>query len=102
MIKEEGKGSDVDEVSSSFGALKVDPEKGKAMYWGDSHWHLVLADVREKRDPVDNAVPCKCVADLPERLQLRAGKRVVAGGTDVPRLRGEGECGKKEEKRPAQ
>jgi hypothetical protein len=46
MIKEEGESSEVDEVSSSFGALKVDAEKGKAMYWGDSHWHLVLADVR--------------------------------------------------------
>jgi hypothetical protein len=51
MIREEEEGSDVDEVSSSFGALKVDPEKGKAMYWGDSHWHLVLADVRDKKMP---------------------------------------------------
>jgi hypothetical protein len=35
----------VDEVSTTFGTLKVDAEKGKAMYWGDSHWHMVLSDV---------------------------------------------------------
>jgi hypothetical protein len=47
MIKEEDEdqGSDVESVSTSFGALKVDNEKGKSMYFGDSHWHLVLADV---------------------------------------------------------
>jgi hypothetical protein len=56
MIKEEGEGSDVDEVSSSFGALKVDAEKGKAMYWGDSHWHLVLADVSERTYLIQSAI----------------------------------------------
>lgn len=47
MIKEEDEdqGSDVESVSNSFGAMKVDAEKGKSMYFGDSHWHLVLADV---------------------------------------------------------
>ncbi len=45
MIKEEEEGSDVDDVEQSFGALKVDNEKGKSMYFGDSHWHLVLSDV---------------------------------------------------------
>lgn len=47
MIKEEGEeGSEVEDVSSSFGALKVDNEKGKSTYFGDNHWHMVLADVR--------------------------------------------------------
>jgi hypothetical protein len=46
MIKEEGEeGSEVEDVSSSFGALKVDNEKGKSTYFGDNHWHMVLADV---------------------------------------------------------
>ena len=37
--------SDVESVSNSFGILKVDNEKHKAMYYGDSHWHMVLSDV---------------------------------------------------------
>jgi hypothetical protein len=47
MIKEEeeGEDSEVDGVTNSLGILKVDPDKGKSLYFGDSHWHLVLADV---------------------------------------------------------
>lgn len=46
MIKEEGdEDSDVDGVANSLGIMKVDPDKGKTTYLGDSHWHLVLADV---------------------------------------------------------
>lgn len=47
MIKEEDEGddSDVDGVTNSLGVLKVDADKGKSLYFGDSHWHLVLADV---------------------------------------------------------
>ena len=47
MIKEEedGEDSDVDGVTNSLGVLKVDPDKGKSLYIGDSHWHLVLQDV---------------------------------------------------------
>jgi hypothetical protein len=48
MIKEEeeeGEDSEVDGVTSSLGILKVDADKGKSLYFGDSHWHLVLADV---------------------------------------------------------
>lgn len=48
MIKEEeelGEDSDVDGVTNSLGVLKVDADKGKSLYFGDSHWHLVLADV---------------------------------------------------------
>lgn len=44
MIKEEEEESDED-ISSTFGALKVDNEKGKSTYFGDNHWHMVLADV---------------------------------------------------------
>lgn len=50
MIKEEDgedEDSDVESVSNSFGVLKVDSEKGRSMYIGDSHWHLVLADIAE-------------------------------------------------------
>jgi hypothetical protein len=47
MIKEEEEGeeSEVDGVTNSLGVLKVDADKGKSLYFGDSHWHLVLADV---------------------------------------------------------
>jgi hypothetical protein len=47
MINEDdGDGdSDVDQVANSLGVLKVDADKGKTLYVGDSHWHLVLADV---------------------------------------------------------
>lgn len=47
MIKEEeeGEGSEVEGVTNSMGHLKVDQDKGKEMYFGDSHWHTVLADV---------------------------------------------------------
>jgi hypothetical protein len=47
MIKEEeeGEDSEVDGVTNSLGVLKVDADKQKTLYFGDSHWHLVLADV---------------------------------------------------------
>ncbi|KAF7859644.1 hypothetical protein EAF04_008723 [Stromatinia cepivora] len=48
MIKEEGdEDSDVDGVANSLGIMKVDPDKGKTTYLGDSHWHLVLKDIAE-------------------------------------------------------
>jgi hypothetical protein len=48
MIKEEdedGENSEVEGVTNSLGHLKVDADKGKSLYVGDSHWHMVLADV---------------------------------------------------------
>ncbi len=49
MIKEEdedeGEDSEVDGVTNSLGILKVDADKGKSLYFGDSHWHMALADV---------------------------------------------------------
>lgn len=47
MIKEEDEDdeSDVEGVTNSLGVLKVDANKGQSLYVGDSHWHLVLADV---------------------------------------------------------
>jgi len=49
MIKEEEEEeegeSDVEGVTNSLGILKVDTDKGKSMYFGDSHWHMLLADV---------------------------------------------------------
>lgn len=52
MIKEEEgeEDSDVDGVANSLGVLKVDPDKGKSMYIGDSHWHLVLQDIAEVKN----------------------------------------------------
>jgi hypothetical protein len=46
MIKEETEDeSEVEGVTNSLGVMKVDETQGKAMYIGESHWHLVLADV---------------------------------------------------------
>jgi hypothetical protein len=45
MLKDDGEDSDLESVSNSFGILKVDNEKHKTLYLGDSHWHMVLADV---------------------------------------------------------
>lgn len=56
MIKEEEEGDDseVDGVTNSLGVLKVDPEKGKSLYFGDSHWHMVLADIAEVKNYFSN------------------------------------------------
>lgn len=47
MIKEEEDEdeSETERVTNSLGVLKVDETQGRAMYLGESHWHLVLADV---------------------------------------------------------
>ncbi|TVY38920.1 Fusarisetin A cluster transcription factor [Lachnellula occidentalis] len=52
MIKEEdeGENSEVEGVTSSLGHLKVDADKGKSLYIGDSHWHAVLADITEVKN----------------------------------------------------
>ncbi|CAG8978383.1 hypothetical protein HYALB_00010402 [Hymenoscyphus albidus] len=49
MIKEEDEGehSEVEGVTNSLGLLKVDQDKGKELYFGDSHWHSVLKDINE-------------------------------------------------------
>lgn len=67
MIKEEdeGENSEVEGVTNSLGHLKVDADKGKTLYVGDSHWHLVLADVspsspslRKTRSILDTSHRC--------------------------------------------
>ncbi|TAQ85030.1 hypothetical protein B7494_g6642 [Chlorociboria aeruginascens] len=52
MIKEEeeDEDSDVGGVSNSLGHLKVDSDRGKAFYYGDSHWHTVLNDISEVKN----------------------------------------------------
>ncbi|KAG6025022.1 hypothetical protein E4U41_001627 [Claviceps citrina] len=40
--------SDVDDhLAKSIGVLKVDADKGKSMYFGQEHWHLILSDIAE-------------------------------------------------------
>ncbi|KAG9246094.1 fungal-specific transcription factor domain-containing protein [Calycina marina] len=39
--------SDVEGISKTLGTLKVDAERGKSFYFGDSHWNMVLADIAE-------------------------------------------------------
>jgi hypothetical protein len=70
MIKEEGEeGSDVEDVSSTFGALKVDNEKGKSTYFGDNHWHMVLADVSVVTSHMSRPAFSITVTDLSPRLR---------------------------------
>ncbi|PHH74622.1 hypothetical protein CDD80_2953 [Ophiocordyceps camponoti-rufipedis] len=43
--------SDVDDgLATSLGVLKVDADKGKSMYIGQEHWHLLLADISEVKN----------------------------------------------------
>ncbi|KAK2593585.1 hypothetical protein QQS21_008714 [Conoideocrella luteorostrata] len=43
--------SDVDEhLAKSIGVLKVDADKGKSMYIGQEHWHLILSDIAEVKN----------------------------------------------------
>ncbi|KAI0852890.1 fungal-specific transcription factor domain-containing protein [Daldinia vernicosa] len=47
----DGPGSDVDDgLSTSLGMLKVDADKGKSMYIGQDHWHLLLLDIAEVKN----------------------------------------------------
>lgn len=38
---------DADGLATSVGFLKLDADKGKAMYIGHEHWHSILADIAE-------------------------------------------------------
>ncbi|KJZ79101.1 hypothetical protein HIM_01252 [Hirsutella minnesotensis 3608] len=43
--------SDVEDgLAASLGVLKVDTDKGKSMYIGQEHWHLILADISEVKN----------------------------------------------------
>ncbi|KAG5981284.1 hypothetical protein E4U55_003100 [Claviceps digitariae] len=43
--------SDVDDhLAKSIGYLKVDADKGKSMYVGQQHWHLILSDIAEVKN----------------------------------------------------
>lgn len=51
MPDEEDEDSDDDEnLATSLGVLKMDPDKGKSMYIGQEHWHTVLADIAEVKN----------------------------------------------------
>ena len=43
----EEESDDEEELANSLGVLKVDADKGKSMYIGHEHWHLILADIAE-------------------------------------------------------
>ncbi|KAG7145291.1 Equisetin cluster transcription factor eqxF like protein [Verticillium longisporum] len=47
--------SDIDDgLATSLGVLKVDNDKGKSMYIGQAHWHLILADISEVKTYFNN------------------------------------------------
>ncbi|OAQ64211.1 C6 transcription factor [Pochonia chlamydosporia 170] len=47
--------SDVDDhLAKSIGVLKVDADRGKSMYIGQEHWHLILADIAEVKNYFTN------------------------------------------------
>ena len=97
MIKEEDEGEDseVDGVTNSFGVLKVDAEKGKSLYFGDSHWHLVLADVSKAclfkfmsiSLPQETCLKQDSIALLLSRRSWSAVKRVVTSRVRVTNRR---------------
>ncbi|KAI1107602.1 fungal-specific transcription factor domain-containing protein [Jackrogersella minutella] len=44
----DGGDSDIDDgLATSLGVLKVDADKGKSMYIGQEHWHVLLHDISE-------------------------------------------------------
>lgn len=51
MDDDDGDESDIDNgLATSLGVLKVDAEKGKAMYIGTESWHTILAGISEVKD----------------------------------------------------
>lgn len=49
-IREEECEEEEERFAQRFGAMKVDKNEEKGMYVGDSHWHMVLADIAEVRN----------------------------------------------------
>ncbi|KAI1386867.1 fungal-specific transcription factor domain-containing protein [Hypoxylon trugodes] len=50
-VEGDGDDSDVDDgLATSLGVLKVDADKGKSMYIGQEHWHVLLADIAEVKN----------------------------------------------------
>lgn len=48
MRDDEEEDSDVDGgLASSLGVLKVDPDRGKSLYFGQEAWHTILTDISE-------------------------------------------------------
>ncbi|KAI0025516.1 fungal-specific transcription factor domain-containing protein [Xylariomycetidae sp. FL0641] len=47
---EEGDSDADDGLATSLGMLKVDADKGKSMYVGGDHWHMLLADIAEVKN----------------------------------------------------
>ncbi|KHN98543.1 uncharacterized protein MAM_03667 [Metarhizium album ARSEF 1941] len=43
-----------DHLAKSIGILKVDADRGKSMYIGQEHWHLILADIAEVKNYFTN------------------------------------------------
>ncbi|KAK0730548.1 hypothetical protein B0H67DRAFT_38279 [Lasiosphaeris hirsuta] len=43
--------SDIDDgLATSLGVLKVDADRGKSMYIGQEHWHVILSDIAEVKN----------------------------------------------------
>lgn len=79
MIKEEDEADDseVDGVTDSLGVLKVDADKGKSAYFGDSHWHLVLADVSDLPRLSTSSV-CHLHAVIPNRCLAHRSMAIMS------------------------
>lgn len=39
-----------DDLAASIGVLKVDADKGKSIYLGQTHWHILLSDISEVKN----------------------------------------------------
>ncbi|KAK3945257.1 hypothetical protein QBC46DRAFT_360375 [Diplogelasinospora grovesii] len=48
VMRDDEEDSDTDDnLATTLGTLKVDPDRGKSMYIGQEHWHTMLADIAE-------------------------------------------------------
>lgn len=47
---DEDSDDDDDGLTNSLGMLKVDADRGKSMYIGQTHWHTILADIAEVKN----------------------------------------------------
>lgn len=50
MVAEDEVSDEEGDLAASLGVLKMDADKGKAMYIGQEHWHTLLADISEVKN----------------------------------------------------
>lgn len=75
MQENDGEDSDVNDVSSRIGIMKVD--NGKAVYASDAHWYSILADV--SMHALDNVGQIDTPTDRRSQKLLRKPSTTISG-----------------------